>query len=114
MVKIENAGFWSPGKYVQLIKDFNFKVVSCVFGDDFQLTKGTKVLIEECYDCVLREDMLNEDKFTQQQMLNRKLMFAAPSILQYRLKLYGIDFVDRLGFPYYPRTNLFIPEGYKL
>lgn len=108
MVRIEKAGNWSPGLYVRPIRDLNFDCKSNIF--DALPKRGERYLIESCFDPSLREDMLSEDQSLQRLRLNHALMFANPRLLNYKIKLYGYEFIDKMGFDYYPSVKLFIPD----
>lgn len=114
MQEIEKAGAFSPGQKVKPVRDISIKIKSSLFDDTTHLARGESYLIEKCYDLVWREDMKSDDPSLERIRMNHALMYSDPRNLQYRLKLYGFELMDRFGFDYYLPANLFVPEWYNI
>ena len=113
MKEVEQAGEFSPGKKVKPVRDIKLILKSSIFEDDC-LKRGEVYLIEKCFDLIWHPDFECEDKSLERIKINMALLRAKPSKLQYRIKIFGFEFIDKLGFDYYPRSNLFVPEWYNL
>ena len=112
MSEAENAGAFSPGQRVKPIRNIPFLGKSIY--DTTCLERGESYLIDKCFDLVWRNDMQSDDKSLERIRLNHALMFANPKILNYRIKLFGFDLVDKFGFEYLLPSNLFVPEWYNI
>jgi hypothetical protein len=102
MRSISNAGAMSPGNKVKPVKDllgFAQRIESSLLDEAFPL-RGQEYLIEECFDLI---------------PYGKRLLFAAPRLLQYRIKLFGFTMkTDRMGQEYLFNSNLFVPSWYAI
>jgi len=113
MVKLENAGEYSPGKRVKPIKDLAYlaKRISLSLFDERYPILGSSYLIDECWDFVPM--LLKKNGRDEAVPDERRLFHVRPSLLQFRLKLFGFEMNnDKMGQPYYFNSNLFVPEWY--
>ena len=115
MAKIEKAGAYSPGNRVKPIKDLSHlakRIKSSPFDEQYPVI-GTSYLIDECHDNVPM--ILKENANGQMVPDERRLLHVRPALLQFEIKLFGFEMEeDRMGMPYYFKSNLFVPDWYNV
>ena len=117
MAKIEKAGAYSPGNRVKPIRDLSHlakRIKSSLFDEQYPVI-GTSYLIDECHDNVPPLYVKDENGDDTDVLDCRRLLHVRPALLQFDIKLFGFEMdTDRMGMPYYFKSNLFVPDWYNV
>lgn len=116
-MRIEKAGIFSQGNKIKPVRDlveFAGRIKESIFDEKYPI-RGQEYIIDECHDFAPILHTNDEHGNETKNLDGRRLLHCRPSLLQFKIKLFGFEMtLDKMGFEYMFRSNLFVPDWYNI